>query len=126
MTSPLASLYTELVMEHDKRPLHAGLREPFDTEVHLVTAGGVDVMDLRVEGLTQPGVQGALVVLDHELGEFGRRGCVGQQQGRSRDVGAGFHGLVVEEPRGQKIGGHQDPAVLTPSVTHRTAGLVLR
>ena len=52
MTSPLASLYTELVMEHDKRPLHAGLREPFDTEVHHVnpTCGDEITLRVRLEG----------------------------------------------------------------------------
>src|SRR5699024_300419 len=52
MTSPLASLYTELVMEHDKRPLHAGLREPFDTEVHHVnpTCGDEITLRLHLEG----------------------------------------------------------------------------
>src|SRR5690625_5444329 len=48
MTSPLASLYTELVMEHDKRPLHAGLREPFDTEVHHVNPTCGDEITLRL------------------------------------------------------------------------------
>lgn len=52
MTNPLASLYTELVMEHDKRPLHAGLREPFDTEVHHVnpTCGDEITLRLQLEG----------------------------------------------------------------------------
>ena len=27
-------LYQELILEHSKRPHHAGLREPFDAEVH--------------------------------------------------------------------------------------------
>src|SRR5690625_7264856 len=41
----------------------------------LVTAGGIDVMDLRVEGLTQSGVQGTLVVLHHQFGVEGSEGA---------------------------------------------------
>ena len=44
MSTHLSALYTELVIEHDKRPLHAGLREPVEAEVHHVNptcpAGG--------------------------------------------------------------------------------------
>lgn len=52
MTSPLNSLYTELVIEHDKRPLHAGLREPFHAEVHHVnpTCGDEITLRLALEG----------------------------------------------------------------------------
>lgn len=48
MSSPLSALYTELVVEHDKRPLHAGLREPFDAEVHHVNPTCGDEVTLRV------------------------------------------------------------------------------
>ena len=48
MSTPLTSLYTELVIEHDKRPLHAGLREPFDAEVHHVNPTCGDEITLRV------------------------------------------------------------------------------
>ncbi len=48
MSTPLTSLYTELVVEHDRRPLHAGLREPFDTEVHHVNPTCGDEVTLRV------------------------------------------------------------------------------
>ena len=48
MSSPLNSLYTELVMEHDKRPLHAGLREPFTAEVHHVNPTCGDEITLRL------------------------------------------------------------------------------
>ena len=49
MSSPLNSLYTELVMEHDKRPLHAGLREPFTAEVHHVNPTCGDEITLRLQ-----------------------------------------------------------------------------
>src|SRR5690606_9218307 len=41
----------------------------------LVAAGGVDVVDLGGERLAQPGMQGALVVLHHELGVEGVQGA---------------------------------------------------
>ncbi|MEE1651046.1 SUF system NifU family Fe-S cluster assembly protein [Brachybacterium sp. J144] len=52
MSTGLNALYTELVMEHDKRPLHEGLREPFDAEVHHVnpTCGDEITLRLHVEG----------------------------------------------------------------------------
>ena len=49
MSSPLNSLYTELVIEHDKRPLHAGLREPFTSEVHHVNPTCGDEITLRLQ-----------------------------------------------------------------------------
>lgn len=44
----LTSLYTDIIFEHDKRPLHAGLREPFDAEVHHVNPTCGDEITLRV------------------------------------------------------------------------------
>jgi nitrogen fixation NifU-like protein len=41
-------LYQELILEHSKRPLHAGLREPFDAEVHHVNPTCGDEVTLRV------------------------------------------------------------------------------
>ncbi|MEX3564761.1 Fe-S cluster assembly sulfur transfer protein SufU [Micrococcus endophyticus] len=48
----LTSLYSDLIFEHDKRPQHAGLREPFDTEVHHVnpTCGDEITLRLHLEG----------------------------------------------------------------------------
>jgi nitrogen fixation NifU-like protein len=44
----LTSLYTDIVFEHDKRPVHAGLREPFDAEVHHVNPTCGDEITLRL------------------------------------------------------------------------------
>lgn len=44
----LTSLYTDIVFEHDKRPLHAGLREPFAAEVHHVNPTCGDEITLQV------------------------------------------------------------------------------
>ncbi|MGP9536879.1 Fe-S cluster assembly sulfur transfer protein SufU [Brachybacterium sp. AOP43-C2-M15] len=49
MSSNLSALYTELVVEHDKRPLHAGLREPFGAEVHHVNPTCGDEITLRLQ-----------------------------------------------------------------------------
>jgi len=41
-------LYAELIIEHSKRPRRAGLREPFDAEVHHVNPTCGDEVTLRV------------------------------------------------------------------------------
>jgi nitrogen fixation protein NifU and related proteins len=42
-------LYQELILEHSKRPHHAGLREPFAAEVHHVNPTCGDEVTLRVQ-----------------------------------------------------------------------------
>ncbi|MEO3935441.1 SUF system NifU family Fe-S cluster assembly protein [Dermatophilaceae bacterium Soc4.6] len=42
-------LYQELILEHSKRPRHAGLREPFAAEVHHVNPTCGDEVTLRVQ-----------------------------------------------------------------------------
>jgi len=42
-------LYQELILEHSKRPLHAGLREPFDVQVHHVNPTCGDEVTMRVQ-----------------------------------------------------------------------------
>ena len=44
----LESLYQAIIHEHFRRPLHAGLREPFDAEVHHVNPVGDDEVTVRV------------------------------------------------------------------------------
>jgi nitrogen fixation NifU-like protein len=41
-------LYQELILEHSKRPHHAGLREPFGSQVHHVNPTCGDEVTLRV------------------------------------------------------------------------------
>ena len=41
-------LYQELILEHSKRPHRAGLREPFDAEVHHVNPTCGDEVTVRV------------------------------------------------------------------------------
>jgi nitrogen fixation NifU-like protein len=42
-------LYQELILEHSKRPLHAGLREPFNAQVHHVNPTCGDEVTLRIQ-----------------------------------------------------------------------------
>ncbi len=41
-------LYQELILEHSKRPVKAGLREPFEAEVHHVNPTCGDEVTLRI------------------------------------------------------------------------------
>jgi nitrogen fixation NifU-like protein len=41
-------LYQELILEHSKRPQHAGLREPFEAEVHHVNPTCGDEVTMRI------------------------------------------------------------------------------
>ena len=45
----LMDLYQELILEHSKRPHHAGLRDPFDAEVHHINPTCGDEVTLRVD-----------------------------------------------------------------------------
>jgi nitrogen fixation NifU-like protein len=51
-------LYQEIILEHSKRPLHAGLREPFNAQVHHVnpTCGDEVTLRVRVSGEGQSAV----------------------------------------------------------------------
>ena len=42
-------LYQELILEHSKRPHHAGLREPFGAQVHHINPTCGDEVTLRVD-----------------------------------------------------------------------------
>ena len=44
----LESMYQEIILEHYRRPLHAGLREPFDAQVQHVNPTCGDEVMLRV------------------------------------------------------------------------------
>jgi nitrogen fixation protein NifU and related proteins len=47
-TENLDSLYQEIILDHYKNPLHAGLREPYEAEVHHVNPTCGDEVTLRV------------------------------------------------------------------------------
>ena len=44
----LDTLYQEIILDHYKKPLHAGLRDPFEAEVHHVNPTCGDEVTLRV------------------------------------------------------------------------------
>ena len=48
-------LYQELILEHYKRPVRAGLRDPFEAEVHHVNPTCGDEVTLRVHLEGEPG-----------------------------------------------------------------------
>ncbi len=48
VSAELDSLYQEIILDHYKNPLHAGLREPFEAEVHHVNPTCGDEVTLRV------------------------------------------------------------------------------
>jgi len=50
----LDSLYQEIILDHYKHPLHKGLRDPFEAEVHHVnpTCGDEVTLRVKVEGDT--------------------------------------------------------------------------
>ncbi|WP_058234077.1 Fe-S cluster assembly sulfur transfer protein SufU [Devriesea agamarum] len=52
MSANLNSLYSSIVFEHDRRPQNAGLREPYESEVHHVnpTCGDELTMRLHLSG----------------------------------------------------------------------------
>ncbi len=48
MSADLDSLYQEIILDHYRSPHHAGLREPFEAEVHHVNPTCGDEVTLRV------------------------------------------------------------------------------
>jgi nitrogen fixation protein NifU and related proteins len=46
--SPMESLYQEIILDHYRTPHHAGLRQPFEAEVHHVNPTCGDTITLRV------------------------------------------------------------------------------
>ena len=48
MSQDLDSLYQEIILDHYKNPLNAGLREPYEAEVHHVNPTCGDEITLRV------------------------------------------------------------------------------
>ena len=55
MNAELDSLYQEIILDHYRTPHHAGLREPYDAEVHHVNPTCGDEVTLRVRLAGAPG-----------------------------------------------------------------------
>jgi nitrogen fixation NifU-like protein len=61
----LESMYQEIILEHYRRPLHAGLREPFDAEVQHINPTCGDEVRLRVT-LKDAGSEPAIADVSYE------------------------------------------------------------
>jgi len=61
----LESMYQEIILEHYRRPLHAGLREPFDAEVQHINPTCGDEVTLRVT-LKDAGAEPALADVSYD------------------------------------------------------------
>ncbi|AER69138.1 SUF system NifU family Fe-S cluster assembly protein [Corynebacterium pseudotuberculosis] len=61
----LESMYQEVILDHYKNPMHAGLREPYESEVHHVNPSCGDEITLRVH-LSEDGLTVADVSYDTE------------------------------------------------------------
>ncbi len=61
----LESMYQEIILEHYRRPLHAGLREPFDAEVQHINPTCGDEVTLRVT-LKDAGGEPAIADVSYE------------------------------------------------------------
>ena len=57
VSNELDSLYQEIILDHYKNPHHAGLREPYEAEVHHVNPTCGDEVTLRVHLDGEPGSQ---------------------------------------------------------------------
>ncbi|WP_372729119.1 Fe-S cluster assembly sulfur transfer protein SufU [Nocardioides sp.] len=55
-STDLDALYQEIILDHYKNPLHKGLREPFEAEVHHVNPTCGDEVTLRVHLADEDGV----------------------------------------------------------------------
>ena len=53
----LDSLYQEIILDHYRSPHHAGLRDPFEAEVHHVNPTCGDELTLRVHLEGEPGAE---------------------------------------------------------------------
>jgi len=63
----LDSLYQEIILDHYKHPHHAGLREPYEAEVHHVNPTCGDEVTLRVH-LSGDGVDAVVEDVSYDAG----------------------------------------------------------
>ena len=61
----LESMYQEIILEHYRRPLHAGLREPFDAEAQHINPTCGDEVTLRVT-LKDAGAEPVIADISYE------------------------------------------------------------
>jgi nitrogen fixation protein NifU and related proteins len=61
----LEAMYQEIILDHYRRPHHAGLREPFDAQVFHTNGDGYDEVTLRV-ALSDAGSEPVLADVSYE------------------------------------------------------------
>src|SRR4051812_2253732 len=92
----LDSLYQEIILDHYRRPHHAGLREPYESEVHHVNPTCGDEITLRVH---LDGAPGSLTVSDVS---YDAEGCSISQAAASV-----LADLVIGKPVDQAFATHE-------------------
>jgi len=91
------SLYQEIILDHYKRPHHAGLREPYEAEVHHVNPTCGDEITLRVH---LSGTGAAAIVEDVS---YDAEGCSISQASTSV-----MTDLVIGKPVAEAVGIHEE------------------
>lgn len=113
----LESMYQEVILDHYKNPEHAGLREPFEAEVHHVNPSCGDELTLRVHLSADGGVvedvsyaaegcsisQASTSVMAQEI--------IGRPVAEAREKLAEFEAMITS--RGQREG---DPELIGDGV----------
>jgi nitrogen fixation protein NifU and related proteins len=92
----LDSLYQEIILDHYRSPHNAGLREPYEAEVHHVNPTCGDEITLRVHVEGEPGLE---VVSDVS---YDAEGCSISQAAASV-----MTDLVIGEPLAKAFGAHE-------------------
>jgi nitrogen fixation NifU-like protein len=97
MTQDLDSLYQEIILDHYKNPLNAGLREPYQAEVHHVNPTCGDEITLRVH-LSGNGADAVVEDVSYHA-----EGCSISQAATSV-----MTELVIGKPVGEAMSVHDD------------------
>ncbi len=97
MHGNLDSLYQEIILDHYKNPLHAGLREPYEAEVHHVNPTCGDEVTLRVH-LTGDGADAIVEDVSYDA-----EGCSISQAAASV-----MTELVIGKPLAEAMSVHED------------------
>ncbi|MGZ5418194.1 MAG: Fe-S cluster assembly sulfur transfer protein SufU [Nocardioides sp.] len=90
------SLYQEIILDHYKHPHHAGLREPYEAEVHHVNPTCGDEVTLRVH-LSGTGADAVVEDVSYDA-----EGCSISQASTSV-----MADLVIGKPVGEAVGIHE-------------------
>ena len=91
------SLYQEIILDHYKHPHHAGLREPFEAEVHHVNPTCGDEITLRVH-LSGTGADAIVEDVSYDA-----EGCSISQASTSV-----MTDLVIGKPVAEAVGIHEE------------------